>query len=163
MFNDFLGFDPSAVARVETLGGRDNIPNGIYKAEVTSAVRKNARSNEGTVYWNFLFTILEGEFKGYGIPVRINCVHENPEAVELGQCQLAHYLDCIGNTDPQCEADLCHIPVLITVLNKRNEFIGRNGKQVVATVSEVIQIDPDRTLHTPVPQPEAQHQVPLLA
>ena len=151
--NSFLGFDPSSVTRVETLGGRDQIPNGIYKAEVTSAVRKNARSKENAAYWNFLFTILEGEYEGCGIPVRFHCENENPKAVEIGQGQLAHYLDCIGNTAPQCEADLCHIPVLITVLNKRNEFTKRNGKK--NTLSEVVQIDPDRAWHTPEPQAEA--------
>jgi hypothetical protein len=138
--NIFLGLDPSKVVRVETMGSRDRIPNGVYLAEATSAVKQIARSNGECTYWHLFFTILEGEFKGYGIPARFNCDHQNSEVIELGQGQLCHYLDCIGNTDPQCEADFCHVPVLITVLNKKNKF-DRNGKEVEAMVSEVRRFD----------------------
>ena len=153
-YNTFLGFDPTTIARVETLGGSDQVPNGAYMAAVTFAERMVAKRNEECCYWRLRFTILDEEFKGCEIPVRFNSSHQNPEVVELGRGALCHYLDCIGNTDPQCEADLCNVPVLITVRNKKNEFTGINGKPVVATVSEIVRIDPLPGIVSPALQPE---------
>ena len=148
MFNTFLGFDPSSVTRVKTLSGRDRVASGSYWAEVTSVERMVAKSNGHCCYWLLIFTILDGLFRGCEIPVRFNCAHQNPEVVELGRGQMAHYLDCIGVTDPQDENDLCNVPVVITVRNKMNRFTGDDGREVVTPVSEIVSIDPGNGVDT---------------
>ena len=153
-FNNFLGFDPSSVTRVKTLGGRDRVASGSYLAEVTSVERMVAKSNGNCCYWLLLFTILDGLFKGCEIPVRFNCAHQNLEVVELGRGQMAHYLDCIGVTDPQNAADLCNVPVVITVRNKTSRFTSDDGKEVVATVSEIVSFDSSRGVDVTAPQDE---------
>ena len=149
--NSLLGFDIASTPRVKTLGGRDQVPNGNYLAAAISAAWLCAASNVACCYWYIIFTILEGEFKGCEIPYRFNCQHPNPEVVELGQGQLCHYLDCIGNTDPQGTEDLCNVPVMITVRNKKSEF-NSNGKDRVATVSEIVRFESAKLWQPPVPK-----------
>jgi len=162
MYNSFLNFDLSAARRVERMGKQDNIPNGMYKAVAKSARWRAARDSEDCCYWHLMLTILDGEYEGYSIPVRFSCMHPNPEVVEMAQGQLAHYMDCIGVTDPQNSDDLCNVPVLITVLNKRHEFTGSNGKEVDTIISEVVRFDP-LTIRfdppAPVEQLESEYQI----
>ena len=155
--NSFLDFDISSTPRVKTMGGRDQVPNGNYLAAAISAAWMCAVSNVECCYWYFIFTILEGEFKGYEIPCRFNCKYPDPEIVELGRGQLCHYLDCIGNTDPQSEADLCNVPVMITVRNRTSKF-NSNGKDRVATVSEIVRFESAKYWQPPVPQSDPRCQ-----
>ena len=150
--NSFLGFDISSIARVKTLGGRDHVANGNYLAAAISAAWLCAASNVECCYWYIIFTILEGEFKGCEIPYRFNCKHPNPEVVEIGRGQLCPYLDCIGNNDPQSTDDLCNVPVIITVRNRKSEFTGSNGKDRVATVSEIVRFESAKLWQPPVPK-----------
>ena len=158
MENTFLGFDTSSVPRVKTMGGRDHVANGNYLAAATSAVWACAASNEECCYWHLEFTILQGDFKGCEIPCRFNCQHPNPEVVKLGKGQLCYYLDCIGNTDPQSPEDMCNVPVIITVRNRKNEFTSSNGKDTVATVSEIVRFDKGKYWQPPVPKSDPQSQ-----
>jgi hypothetical protein len=93
-------------------------------------------------YWLLTFTIIEGEFEGRSLQVRYNIVNDSPRAEEIGRGQLRHYLDAIGNLTPKSEADLCGVPVLITVETRKSNFTGRNGEDVEADVNEIVRIEP---------------------
>jgi hypothetical protein len=138
-----LGFDPQVTPAVEWLGGkRDLVSNGVYLAKATSAIRKASKKSKECWYWQVTFSITEGEYEGRSLPVRFNVVHTiSSEAEEIGRGQLRHYLDCIGNLTPGNEADLCGVPVMITVETRKNTFTGRSGEAVEGVVNEVVRIE----------------------
>jgi hypothetical protein len=141
--SDFLGFDPSSTPVIESLEGRkDPIPNGVYKAKVTSALRKPTKQCPDCWFWLLQFTIDEGEFEGRSLPFRFNIVNTNQQAEEIGRGQLCHYLHCIGNLSPQSETDFCGIPVMVSVVTRKNAFTNRNGEEVEGQVNEIVRIEP---------------------
>ena len=140
---DFLGFDLNPVVPVEWLGGKaDNIPNGDYIAKATSAIRRPTKQCRDCNLWQLTMTVVSGDYEGHSLPVRFNIVHTNPRAQEIGRGQFRHYLQCIGNLAPACEADLCGVNVLLTVQNRKTKFVNANGVDVETTVSEVVRIEP---------------------
>ena len=147
-----LGFDPRVTPVIESFEGRkDPIANGVYRAEVTSAERKSTKQCQNCWFWVLQFTIIAGEFAGRSIPFRFNIVNTSPFAEERGRGQLAHYLHCIGNLSPQSEADLCNVPVTITVATRKSMFTGSNGEQVESMVNEIVHVDSCRDQDEPMP------------
>jgi hypothetical protein len=140
--SDFLGFDPSLTPVIESFEGRkEPIPNGVYRAKVTSAERKPTKQCPNCWFWVLQFTIIAGEFEGRSLPIRFNIVNTNQQAEEIGRGQMSHYLHCIGNLSPQSEADLCGVPVVITVATRKSTFIGRNDEPVEGVTNEIVHVD----------------------
>jgi hypothetical protein len=139
---DFLGFDPSSTPEVESFESRkDPIPNGVYRAEVISAERKPTKQCPNSWFWELQFTIAAGEFAGRCIPFRFNVVHASEQAIKIGRGQLVHYLRCIGKHSPKSAADLCGVPIKITVATRKNTFTSSNGESVEGVVNEIVHID----------------------
>ena len=139
---DFVGFNITSVLAVETLESRRaSIPNGVYKAKATSALRRPTKQCPDCWYWLITFTFEGSEYDGLSLPGRFNIVNTNPQAEEIGRGQFRHYLQCIGNLAPTCEADLCGVSVLLTVQNRKTKFVNANGVDVETTVSEVVRIE----------------------
>ena len=139
-----LGFDLATTTPIEFLGEkREPMLPGIYPARVTSAIRKFTKECVDCWYWQLTFTVDGGEYDGRYLFVRYNIVNtKSPLAEEIGRSQMAHYLHTIGQLAPQCEADLCGVPVLITVGTRKNTFTGRNGEEVEGVVNEIVKIEP---------------------
>ena len=148
-----LGFDPATTTPIEFLGEKkEPMLPGTYPARVTSAIRKSAKEHEGGWYWQLAFTVEGGEYDGRHLFVRYNIVNtKSSVAEEIGRGQMTHYLHTIGRLAPQSVADLCGVPVLITVGTRKNSFTGRNGEVVEGIVNEIVKIEP--CTHTA--QPEA--------
>ena len=139
---DWLGFNPAETEAAESFRGKQEpIPNGKYKAIVTSAERKQTKSGNGW-FWELTFAIAEGQYEGKSIVHRFNMVNESAEAVEIGRRHLRRYLDCIGNLDPQDESELCNIVVWIEVECKKSTYNNRKGEKAEGINSEIVKIDP---------------------
>ena len=148
---DFLGFDPSSTPVIESFEGRkDPISNGVYPAKVTSAERKPTKQCPNCWFWLLQFTIIAGEFAGRSLAYRFNIVNTTPFAEERGRGQLAHYLHCIDNLSPQSEADLCGVPVMITVATRKSTFTGSNGETVESVTNEIVHVDSCRDQADPM-------------
>jgi hypothetical protein len=148
---DFLGFDVEATSVVEVLGKIDPILNGIYRAKVTSAERRPTKQCVDCWFWLLQFTITAGEFAGRCLPFRFNIVNTNQQAEEIGRGQLCHYLHCIGNLSPNSADDLCNVPVLITVVTRKNSFTGRNDEVIEGVTNEIVRIEPCKDQAEPMP------------
>ena len=140
--NDFLGFNPHETEAAASLEGRQEpIPNGRYFAAATSATKKSNKKKDGW-FWEFTFTIIEGEYQGRTVAYRFNMANPNEQAVAIGRSQLKRYLEAIGNVEPRDENDMLNIAVWITVTCKKNSYTNREGKQVEGISNEVTQIEP---------------------
>jgi hypothetical protein len=139
--NDFLGFDPRTTEASESFEGRQEpIPNGRYKAVVTSAKRTHTKKKDGW-FWEMVFTIIEGEYEGRTMTHRFNMANSSEEAVAIGRSHMKRYLDCIGNLEPKDESELCHIAVFITVSCKKETYTNRKGEQAEGIFNEITKID----------------------
>ena len=147
----FLGFDVSSTQVVEVLGKIDPVPDGRYRVKVTSAERRVTKQCVDCWFWLLQFTIIAGEFAGRSLAFRFNIVNTNKQAEEIGRGQLCHYLNCIGNQSPQSEADLCGVPVIITVTSRKNSFTGRNDEVIEGITNEIVRIEPCRDQGEPMP------------
>jgi len=145
-----LGFDASATTAIESFGKVDPIPKGKYRAKATAAEQRQTKQCEDCWYWLLEFTIDDGEYVGHTVLYRFNIVNTNKQAEKMGKGQLARYLHCIGNMSPNSAADLCNVPVLITVGTRKNVFTNDEGEQVEAVVNEITRVDP----YTPETQSE---------
>jgi hypothetical protein len=140
--NEFLGFDPSTTEASESFEGRQEpIPNGRYKAIVSSAERKHTKSGNGW-FWELTFSIVEGEHEGHAIVHRFNMVNPSEDAVAIGRSHMKRYLDSIGNLEPKDENDLCNIAVWIDVACKKSKYTGKSGRETEGIFNEITKIDP---------------------
>jgi hypothetical protein len=139
---EFLGFDVSSTQVVEVFGKIDPVPKGVYKAKVTSAERRVTKQCDDCWFWLLQFTIIAGEFAGRSLDFRFNIVNTNKQAEEIGRGQFRHYLNCIDNLSPQSEADLCDVPVMITVETRKGMFTGRDDKEIEGVTNEIVRIKP---------------------
>ena len=149
--NGFLGFDVSSTQVVEVFGKIDPLPRGDYSAKVTSAERRVTKQYVDCWFWLLQFTIIAGEFAGRTLAYRFNIVNNNQQAEEIGRGQFRHYLNCIGNQSPQSEADLCGVPVMITVETRKGTFTGRDDKEIEGVTNEIVRIKPCKTHEPPMP------------
>ena len=99
----------------EPMGERTLLPNGKYIAEITKSEIKDNSKKTGTRL-NFVFTIIEGEFKGKVVFVGLNHTNPNAECVEISMRELEAI--CQGSRidgDIEDTAELHGIPMEITV------------------------------------------------
>jgi hypothetical protein len=137
-----IGFDVKTTPVVEFFERQDPLPIGTYQMRATSAQRKPTKQCENCWYWQLDFTVIGGDYRGRIFPIRFNIVNTNPEAEAIGRGQLCSYLHCIDNRSPKSEADLCGVPVRVTVTIKKRPFTDANGKDREGMVNEVVRLEP---------------------
>jgi hypothetical protein len=151
--SEWLGFNPQETEAAESFkGGQKPIPNGRYKAVVTTAERKHTKSGKGW-FWELTFVVSEGDYEGRTIIFRCNMANPSPEATEIGRRHLRRYLDCIGNLNPQNEDDLCNVAVVIEVECSKNQYTNRKGEPAEGWSNEIVKIDP--YVHAPPSEPKS--------
>jgi len=160
--NDFLGFNPQETEAATSLEGRQEpIPNGRYLAAATSAVRKNNKKKDGW-FWEFTFTVIDGEYEGRTVAFRFNMENPSEQAVAIGRKQMKRYLEAIGNVEPNDESDMLNIAIWITVICKKSSY-SRDGKQVEGINNEITQIDSTSDEPKPKQEPETKAEPPKRA
>ena len=138
---DFLGFDPSETEAIENFEGKQPaMPEGEYKAVASKAERKRNKAGDGW-YWEFVFTVIDGEYKGRTITHYFNMMTRNEIATRIGQGQMKRFLVAISNLAPKNEADLLGIPISLQVKCRKDTY-SKNGQQVETISNTISRIDP---------------------
>lgn len=94
------------------------IPTGEYLAHIVDSDLKPTKNNTGE-YLELAYEILDGEYKGRRIWVRLNLVNTNPTAVEIANRDFAAIRQATGVANPRDSADLHRKAHVIRV-----EYIG---------------------------------------
>ena len=120
------GFD---AREVEPMDEFQPIPAGKYIAAITGSEMKPTKSGTGS-YLEFVFQILEGEFKGRQLWARLNLANPNDLAVKMARAELAAICQSVGILTPRDSTELHDLPLEVTVKLKRREDNGEMTNEV---------------------------------
>ena len=93
-------FNATEVAPQQDIGA---IPAGEYLAHITDSDLKPTKNGNGH-YAELVYEVLQGEFKGRKVSLRLNLDNPNAKAVEIAQRQLSaicHAVNVMNVTDTQ--------------------------------------------------------------
>ena len=104
--------------QVEPAVAFDPIPAGKYLAAIVNSEMKATKSGTGN-YLELTFQVLEGEFKGRQLWVRLNLDNPKPQAVKFARAELSAICRAVGVMSPGDSTDLHNLPMIITVRCKK--------------------------------------------
>lgn len=110
-------FDAS---QIEPLSSFGPIPAGKYVAAITSSEMKSNKAGTGS-YLELVFTILEGEYKGRQLWVRLNLDNPNETAVRIARSELSAICRAVGVLTPRDSVELHNLPLTIRVACKKRK------------------------------------------
>jgi len=90
------------------------IPTGEYLAQIVDSDMKPTKNNTGE-YLELAYEIVDGDYKGRRVWVRLNLVNANPQAVEIANRDFAAIRQATGVLNPRDSADLHRKPHVIRV------------------------------------------------
>lgn len=105
------GFDATQVPEGDQMGA---VPEGQYVAVATASEFKPTKSGNGQ-YLQFVFDVIDGQYKGRKLWARLNLQNPNQMAREIAERELAQLCKAVGIVRPQDSAELHNKPVLLTV------------------------------------------------
>lgn len=131
-----LNFDANEIAPST---GYDALPAGKYVAVINSSEEKANKAGTGS-YLQFEFEIIEGEYTGRRLWVRLNLNNQNPDAVRMARADLSAICHAVNVLRPTDSCELHNIPLVITVRCKKdkntdeiiNEVRGYTSRQAAA-------------------------------
>ena len=106
-----LNFDAN---EVEPSKGFEPIPAGKYVAVINDSEEKRNKAGTGT-YLQLEFEIIEGDYAGRRLWVRLNLNNQNPEAVRMARADLSAICHAVNVLTPQDSTELHNLPLLVTV------------------------------------------------
>lgn len=92
----------------------DLLPNGTYTAQIIESSVVDTKSGQGQLV-NLTWEIMDGPHERRRVWTRINYLHSNPVAQDIGQRELRKITDAMGINVFNDTDDLHFKPVLITV------------------------------------------------
>jgi len=113
-------FDASLI---EPLAPFEPLPPGRYLAMITASDLKPNKAGTGN-FLELVFTIIEGEYKGRQLWVRLNVDHPNPLAVKMAQAELAAICRAVGVLQPRDSVELHNLPLVIKVAYQQRPETG---------------------------------------
>ncbi|MGQ9919368.1 MAG: DUF669 domain-containing protein [Bryobacteraceae bacterium] len=114
----YLGnFDASQVEPTTTF---DPIPAGKYLAMITASEMKPNKTGTGS-YLELVFTIVEGEYKGRQLWVRLNLDNPNELAVKIARAELSAICRAVGVLTPRDSVELHNLPLVIKAACKKRK------------------------------------------
>ncbi|NLX54396.1 MAG: DUF669 domain-containing protein [Planctomycetaceae bacterium] len=120
------GFDAN---QVEPTTAFDPIPAGKYLAAITDSKMKPTKAGTGQ-YLELTLQILEGEFKGRQLWVRLNLDNPNAQTVKIARGELSAICRAVGVMSPGDSTDLHNLPMIITVRCKKRPDTGEISNEV---------------------------------
>ena len=126
------------------------IPAGKYLAVITESEMKPTKNGNGS-YLEFVFEVIEGEYKGRNLWARLNLDNPNALAVKIARAELSALCHAVGVMQPKDSIELHNLPLMITVKCKKREDTGE-------IVNEVKGYSRKET--AAAPQPQAAGNVP---
>ncbi len=117
-----LTFDAN---EVEPSSPLDPIPDGSYSVVITESEIKSTKSGTGS-YLQLTFEVIDGNYKGRHLWVRLNLDNPNATAVQIARQELSAICRAVDVMRPQDSEDLHNIPLAVDVRSKKrsdsNEF-----------------------------------------
>ncbi len=105
------GFDARTVEPMDTF---EPIPAGKYIAAITASEMKPTWAGDGS-YLQLEFEVLEGDYKGRKLWVRLDLDNPNELVVKLARAKLAAICKAVGVLTPKDSVELHYLPMQITV------------------------------------------------
>jgi len=105
------------------------IPAGRYLAVITESEMKPTKDGAGS-YLEFVFQIIEGEYKGRLLWARLNLDNPNPLAVKIAQAELSALCRAVGVMQPKDSIELHNLPLMVKVTCKKREDTGEIVNEV---------------------------------
>ena len=137
-----LNFDANEVAPST---GFDPIPAGKYVAVINDSGEKENKAGTGS-YLQLEFEIIEGNYKGRRLWVRLNLQNQNPDAVRMARADLSAICHAVNVLKPNDSVELHNIPLVITVRCKKD----KNTDEIV---NEVRGYESRDAAHNPLAAP----------
>jgi hypothetical protein len=121
-------FNATTVAPQQDIGP---IPAGEYLAQITDSDVKPTKRGDGN-YAELTYEVLDGEFKGRKVWVRLNLDNPNIKAVEIAQRQLSSICHAVDTLNIKDTAELHYKPHVIRV-----EYVKADGIKSTKDGNEV--------------------------
>lgn len=121
-------FNAAEVAPSQDIGP---IPAGEYLAQITDSDVKPTKRGDGN-YAELTYEVLEGEYKGRKVWVRLNLDNPNQKAVEIAQRQLSSICHAVDTLNIKDTAELHYKPHVIRV-----EYVKADGIKSTKDSNEV--------------------------
>ncbi len=111
------GFDANTV---EPSSDFDAIPAGKYAAVITDSEVKPNKAGTGS-YLQFVFQVIDGEYKNRILWARLNLNNPNATAVKIARAELSAICRAVGVLQPKDSCELHNLPLVITVKCKKRD------------------------------------------
>jgi len=105
------------------------IPAGKYLAVITESEMKPTKSGNGS-YLEFVFEVIEGEYKGRNLWARLNLDNPNALTVQIARAELSAICRAVGVMQPKDSCELHDVPLVLTVKCKKREDTGEITNEV---------------------------------
>lgn len=105
------------------------IPAGEYVAAITASDMKATKAGTGS-YLELVFQVLEDEYKGRLLWLRLNLDNPNAQAVQIARAKLSALCRATGVMTPQDSNELHDLPHMITVKCKRRDDTGEIANEI---------------------------------
>lgn len=105
------------------------LPAGDYLACIISSEMKQTRAGNGN-YLELCFSVLEGQFEGRKLFVRLNLDNPSDAARGIARAELAAICKACGIVSPECSEDLHEIAMIISVRVKKRLDNGELNNQI---------------------------------
>jgi hypothetical protein len=114
---NLAGFDAS---QVEPITSFDPLPAGKYLAMITASEMKPNKAGTGS-YLELVLTIVEGDYKGRQLWVRLNLDNPNELAVKIARAELSAICRAVGVLTPRDSTELHNLPLVVRVACKKRK------------------------------------------
>lgn len=121
-----LNFDANQVEPTDSL---EPIPAGKYVAVITDSEMKPTKAGNGQ-YLQLTFEIIDGDFKGRLLWVRLNLDNPNETAVQIAQAELSAICRAAGVMIAKDSQELHSLPMTINVRLKRRNDNGEMQNEI---------------------------------
>jgi len=99
------------------------IPAGQYVAMITASQMKPTKKGSGE-YLELTFQVLEGDYKGRLLWMRLSLNHTTPTTAKIARGHLAAICRAVGVLTPRDSSELHNLPLVVKVTLKKRKDIG---------------------------------------
>ena len=140
--------------------GFEPIPAGDYVALIINSEMKANNAGTGE-YLELQFEIVEGQFKGRKLFVRLNLNNPNDQAVGIARAELSAICRATGVMTPNDSVDLHNIPILIKVGMQKRKDTGDLENKIKGYTPRSGGVIPPVSQGTAASQQRAPWQIPV--
>ena len=128
--------NPFDATQIEPMASFDIMPAGKYPMVFTDSEMKDTAAGTGQ-YLQLTAEIIDGEFKGRKIWVRLNLINPNQTAVDIANREFSSICQAVGKPYVTDSAELHNIPFLgdVKIEPAKNGYEARNGMKGYAPLA----------------------------